>query len=173
MADKSKSSAVPGPVKEDKPLAAAFPLNGARQTPRAKQMSFKRAEVVEVQWVHRAEASDTIDDVKQPDYWTNVSMTVTPLSKITVINSAMGWEVHLRILAVNGKLVKVAVLDEIQWDTGVSGADISRLRDQYRCEHRSDGWRVVNTDGLQLISGLGSEAEAKKFVDGLLDSMAA
>lgn len=175
---KTTSSAVPAAPKADAPpLQPAFEGNKdavAKQEPRAMPKDFKRSEVNEVRYTHYCAPETTPDDVSKPAYWAHVADTMMAMSHITVINRAHGWEMHLRVLQISNKLVKTAQLGLHHWgQTNVASAEIDKLKSQYRIEHRSDGWRVIDSSGNQLIAGLQSEQEAIKFRDQLLDSMAA
>lgn len=174
----TKTSAVPAAQKADAaPLQPAFEGNKeavAKQEPRCMPKDFRRSEVVEVRHTHYCEASTTREDVLKPAYFAHVADTIMAMSHITVINRTHGWEMHLRVLQISNKLVKIAVLGEHQWgDTSVSTIEIDNLRRQYRVENRSDGWRVVDSNGNQIVAGLQSEDEARKFVNQLLDNIAA
>ena len=173
-AKKKQSNAVPAAPKEEMNPEARIKPTDLTQVSRAKPMSFRRSEVVEVRYTHYCEPGDDFDAVLKPDYWSHVADRITVMSHITVINKINGWEAELRVLQVANKLVKVVPLRMTQWEDVVTSADdINRLKSNYRVETRGDGWRVVDSDGNQLIAGLGSEKEAYSFIDQMLQNVAA
>lgn len=172
---KKKSNAVPAAPK-DNPEAAVKDQTAPvelKQPLRAKPKDFRRSEVVEVRQTLYAEPATNLVDPLQPDFWTHVSDMIVPMSHITVINKAEGWEQEYRVLQVANKLVKVAKLRETHWGDRAGSEEFDRLKARYSTQYRSDGWRVTDTDGNQVAAGLGSEAEAQKFIDQLVMSMAA
>lgn len=175
MADaKKKSNAVPAAPKEN-PEAIAQPATTVelKQPLRAKPAAFRRSEVVEVRYTLYAEPETTVLDPSMPDFWTHVSDSIMPMAHITVINKAHGWEQEYRVLQVANKLVKVTKLRETHWGAAAGTEEVDRLKARYITQHRSDGWRVVDTDGNQIAAGLGSEVEAQNFINQLVTSVAA
>lgn len=170
---KKKSNAVPAaPKEEPQKIEAAAPVE-LKQPLRAKPNLFKRSEVVEVRYTLYAEPATTVADAQQPDFWTHVSDQIMPMAHITVINKAHGWEQEYRVLQVANKLVKVAKLRETFWGDAAGTEEIDRLKARYSAQHRADGWRVIDSDGNQIGAGFGSEAEAHKFIEQLVTSIAA
>lgn len=171
---KKKSNAVPAAPKDEPEKLNPTPVpTELKQALRAKPKDFRRSEVVEVRYTHYAEPVTTLQDALKPDFWAHVSDQIMPMSHITVINKAVGWEAQLRVLQVANKLVKVALLSAVEWDGKAGSEEVDRLKSRYSVQHRSDGWRVTDTDGNQIAAGLGSEAEAQKFIEQLVTSIAA
>jgi hypothetical protein len=174
MPEKKTSNAVPAAPKEQpqqiNPAPAPVEL---KQPRRAKPNSFKRSEMVEVRFTHYLEADDTFEDCLRPDFWTTVSDRIMAMSHLTAINKFHGWEAEFRIINVANKLVKLVPLRLTKWETQVTDSDVERLKSNYRKETRADGWRVIDDNGNQLISGLGSEKEAQAFIDQLVKNVAA
>ena len=171
---KKTSSAVPAApkdqpeqIKEDNPPAVL------KQPSHARTKGFRRSEMVEVRWTQELEIDDTFEDCLRPDFWTHVADRITTMSHITVINKLRGWEGELRVLQVANKMVKVVPLSHTIWESVFISDDAERLKKRYRVQSRADGWRVIDTDGNQMIAGLGSEKEAEAFIDQLVHNIAA
>ncbi len=170
---KKKSNAVPAaPKEEPQKIEAAAPVE-LKQPLRAKSKDFKRSEVVEVRYTLFAEPETSVHDAMQPDFWTHISDQILPMAHITVINKAHGWEQEYRVLQVANKLVRVAKLRENHRGSAAGTEELDRLRARYTVQHRSDGWRAIDSDGNQIGAGFGSEDEAKKFIEQLITSIAA
>jgi hypothetical protein len=171
---KKTSNAVPAnPTAEAKQPEPAFaPAAEAKQLPTVSPSSFKQSEVLINEYTDKCAKHVTLQDVQRPEYWCHVAARVTKLSKITVINELAGWECYLRVISVGNQWLKVVLLGHVPWQVAERGEeDISELKKSYRIESRADGWRVIDPNGIQVMAGLSSEAEADKLLDATIRNM--
>lgn len=119
--------------------------------------------------------SDKLEDILKPEYWANHATNgkVQPRALMTCIDEHLRWEASLRVLQRGPTFLRVALIHHVEYDVAVRGdAEIESLRVKYRVEARGqNGWRVVDPNNNELISGLTDEKEANAYLDKHLGTL--
>jgi len=135
----------------------------------------KLAEFVRNEHVVIAHATNTPQDILQPEYYAHVSDQLKARDRITVWADNMTWMAEIVVLEVGKGWAKVHPINLVEFDVAASIKGLTYEREGYRVAHRGEfsQWSVIRIADSEVVSeNHGTQGGAVDWLENHLKAQA-